>query len=84
MRIRSWEASERSVWTTEAQAWLDINKNYHLYQSFNGSDPYLAETAILELCKPREGEEMTATRYVDKVNLMLLKWSQVATTADRG
>ena len=64
--------------TEGATVWLDINKSYHLYRSFGGSEPYLAETAILELCKPREGEAMLAVAYVDKVNLMLLKWGQVA------
>jgi hypothetical protein len=79
LRIRSWDASERSAWTTEgAKTWLDINKSYHLYQSFNGAKPYLAETAILELCRPREGEQMTATEYVGRVGLMLLKWHQVS------
>lgn len=79
LRIHSWDPSERSVWSTEvAKAWLDINKSYHLYRSFNGSKAYLAETAILELCKPREGESMSAMEYVDRVNLMLLRWNQVA------
>lgn len=78
LRIRAWESSERFAWTTEgAQAWLDINKSYPLYKALNGSKPYLAETAILGLCQPREGEPMSATEYMDKVNLMLVKWARV-------
>jgi hypothetical protein len=79
LRIRSWDSSERSVWTPEgAHVWLDINKSYHLYKSLSGAKPYLAETAILVLCEPRGGEAMSAVQYIDRVNLMLLKWAQVA------
>ena len=83
LRIRSWDSDERSAWTTEgAQVWLDINKSYHLYQHLRGAKAYLAETAILELCGPREGEAMGAAEYIDRVNLMLLKWSHVAGQPD--
>lgn len=84
LRIRSWDSAERSAWTTEgAQRWLDINKSYHLYTSLGGAKPYLAETAILELCKSPEGEAMSAAQYIDGVNLMLLRWAQVAGQADK-
>jgi hypothetical protein len=79
LRIRSWEFTDRFAWNTEgAQVWLDINKSYPLYKALSGSKPYLAETAILALCNPREGESMSASDYMDKVNLMLVKWAQVA------
>ncbi len=82
LRIRSWDPSERSAWTTEgAKVWLDINNTYHLYQSLSGAKPYLAETAILHLCTPSEGEAMSAAQYLERVNLMLLKWAQVAAGA---
>lgn len=78
IRIRSWDSSERSAWTTEGtRVWLDINKSYHLYKSLKGVKPYLAETAILELCKSREGESMSAEQYLELVNSMLLKWDRV-------
>ena len=54
--------------------WLDINKSFPLYQSLRGVKPNLAETAILELCKPKQGEPMDASRYVEHVDLMLSKW----------
>jgi hypothetical protein len=79
LRIRGWDSAERSAWTTEGQqVWLDINKKYPLYGSLSGAKPYLAETAILQLCKPREGETMGAADYLDRVNLMVLKWAHVA------
>jgi hypothetical protein len=79
LRIRSWEPTERSAWTSEGpRVWLDINKSYHLYRSLGGRKPYLAETAILEFCKPHEGESMTAAEYVERSSLMLLRWHQVA------
>lgn len=85
LRIRSWDASERSAWTHEAgQTWLDVNKNYPLYRAIRGDKSYVAETAILELCKPNEGEAMNATDYVDRVNLMLLRWANVAEIGGEG
>ncbi|MSQ61585.1 MAG: hypothetical protein EXR43_03265 [Dehalococcoidia bacterium] len=80
LRIRGWDETERSTWTTEGtQAWLDINKNYPLFVSLRGRKPYLAETAVLELCKPREGEALSAAEYIGKVDLMLFRWSQLNT-----
>lgn len=79
LRIRSWEFTERFAWTTEgAQVWLDINKSYPLYKALSGCKPYLAETAVLALCNPQDGESMSAADYVEKVNLMLVKWAEVA------
>jgi hypothetical protein len=79
LRIRSWEFTERFAWTSEgSQRWLDINKDYPLYKGLSGSKGYLAETAILALCKPQEGEPMSAGEYMDKVNLMLVKWAEIA------
>jgi hypothetical protein len=60
---------------------LDINKNYHLYAAFEGAKAYLAETAILELCKPPEGEEMSAQDYTSQVSLLLLRWRDVVEEA---
>ena len=82
LRVRSWDSSERSAWTTEgAKAWLDINKNYHLYQSLRAAKAYIAETAILLLCAPSNGDSVPADQYIERVNLMLLKWDQL--TNDR-
>ena len=75
LRISAWDPSERSTWNAEgSRMWLDINKNFPLYQSFKGMKPYVAETAILELCKPKQGEPMDARQYVEHVDLMLTKW----------
>lgn len=83
LRIRAWDATERSAWTTEgAKVWLDVNKEYPLYKTLNGAKPYLAETAILEICKPRDQEPMEATQYVDRVDLMLLRWMYKANLTD--
>jgi hypothetical protein len=79
LRIRSWEPTERFAWTKEGnQVWLDVNKSYPLYAALKGSKPYLAETAILCLCQSREGEQLSALDYMERVNLMLVKWAQVA------
>jgi len=78
LRIRAWDSSERSTWNAEgSRTWLDINKSFPLYQSLKGVKPYLAETAILELCKPKQGETMDASRYVEHVDLMLSKWMRL-------
>jgi hypothetical protein len=79
LRIRSWEASVRFAWTNEgAQTFLDINKNFPLYKALNGAKAYIAETAILALCKPVEGESMSVGDYLEKVHHMTLKWAEVA------
>ena len=79
LRIRAWDADERSAWTTDGgKTWLDINSQYPLYPLLNGSKPYLAETAILHICRPRDQEPMDATKYVEQVDLTLLKWMHMA------
>ena len=79
IRIRGWgDGLERSAWTTEgAKVYLDINKSYPLYKYLQGAKPYLTETAILLLCGPNESEPLSASQYVEGVNLMLLKWARV-------
>lgn len=79
LRIRSWHSSERFAWTPEGdKRWLDINKSYPLYRALKGSKPYLAETATLALCQPQETDSMSASEYMEKVNVILLQWAQVA------
>jgi len=79
LRLKSWEGSERSAWTTEgAMVWLDINNQYPLYLTLNGAKSYLAETAILEICRPRDNEPMDAAHYIQRVDQMLLKWISIS------
>jgi len=79
LRVKGMDSSERSSWELEGgKTWLNINNLYHLYLSLEGAKPYLAETAILQVCKPQEGESLQAGEYIERVNLMLIKWAQVA------
>ena len=79
VRVRSWDSNERSTWSTEGRRmFLDVNRAFPLYDQFNRPEAYIAETAILELCKPRAGDEpVNPDDYLDRVNLMLLRWSQL-------
>ncbi len=77
LRVRPWDPAERSARGVDGK-WLDINKNYPLYKSLGGAKAYIAETAILEICKPAEGEVLTASQYIDNTALLLLKWAQEA------
>ncbi len=72
IRISAWDSGERSAWVDGK--WLDINKNYPMYRELNGAKVYLAETAILHLCKPQSGEEMRAEEYIARVDTMMSAW----------
>jgi hypothetical protein len=81
LRIRAWDETERSSWTNEEGGqFLDINKNYHMYRSLQGHKAYLAESAILQLNAPKEGESVTAAEYIERVSLMLIKWAHVVSS----
>lgn len=83
LRVKAWDAAQRSAWTQEdGRIWLDINKHYPLYKVLRGAKPYLAETAILELCKKLcEADGASVAEYLDRVNLMLVRWSEIADEA---
>jgi hypothetical protein len=79
IRIRAWGSSQRSAWVKDdgdaGRQWLDINKNYPIYVRLGGDKAYVAESAILQLCEPREGESMSAAEYSKQVQLWLWKWA---------
>ncbi len=52
-----------------------------MYQSLQGNKAYLAESAILQLNAPKEGESITAAEYIERANLMLIKWAHVVSSA---
>jgi len=74
IRIGAWDPSERSAWVDGR--WLEINKNYPLYRELDGAKAYLAESAILELCKPQPDESMSATEFVDRMSLLMSRWME--------
>ena len=77
LRVKSWDSSERASWQQEGKSWvLAINKNFPLYQLLSGSKPYLAETALMELCASA-GQGTDLRGYVDQVNFLLGRWARV-------
>lgn len=53
------------------------NRRFPLCRELKQSDAYLAETAVLEWCKPASGERLEAADYIDAVNELLLGRSRV-------
>jgi len=79
LRLKVWDESERSTWAADegtTKQWLNINKAYPLYKALRGDGAYIAETAILEICKHEAGQSPES--YLAKVNLLLFRWAAEA------
>jgi hypothetical protein len=57
---------------------IRINKRFCLYQELDGAEGYLAETALLELLSPDEGEQRSVSDFLGEVSQCLLAWQKVA------
>jgi hypothetical protein len=73
------DSSVRSQWRREnGSAKIVVNVKYPLYEEFGGSEPYLAETLVMQLAQPvQEGEVKTLDDYLAEVNNMLRAWAEV-------
>lgn len=72
------DASVRVDWKHEGgKKKLIINRNFPLYKQLEGAPGYIAETIILELAKPDEGDPKSLEQYLDMVNNLLVAWSKV-------
>jgi hypothetical protein len=80
IEIRALEPSLRSevIRSADEITAIVINKAYPLYVELNGNEAYLAETALLELLMPAEGEKTPVAEYIGQVNAALFAWAQVA------
>ena len=76
-RLEAWERFERSRMVTGKKTEIVINTNFPLYAEFKGSEGYLAETIIMKVAEPGEGESRTVTDYVAEVTNMTAVWADV-------
>lgn len=74
------DASVRSQWRQDnGSAKIVVNVKYPLYEQFNGSEPYLAETLIMHLAQPvQEGEVKSLEDYLGEVNNLVKAWAEVS------
>lgn len=71
------DPSVRSQWREEqgSAKKIVVNVKYPLYEEFGGSEPYLAETLIMQLAQPlQEGEVKTLEEFLAEVNNVLRAW----------
>ena len=74
------DPSVRSQWREEqgSAKVIVVNVKYPLYEEFSGSEPYLAETLIMQLAQPlQEGEVKTLEEFLAEVNNVIRAWAEV-------
>lgn len=71
--VRS-EADEENGVVTK----IVINRRYPMYQDLDGNEAYIAETALLELLRPRGGELLPVDQFLGQVNDCLGFWYRTA------
>lgn len=83
------DASDRSVRSflrideqTGRIAAVVINIRYPLYSELDGAEAYLAETAVMELSKPQEGDQKNLTEYLGEVDTWISAWARVREAAE--
>ena len=59
-----------------------INSNYCLYRELDGKEAYLAETALIELLKPAEGDKRFVPEFLGDLEQALIAWHRVASKHD--
>ena len=55
-----------------------INRRYPMYQNLDGDEGYIAETALLELLRPRGSEQLPVDQFLGQVNDCLRYWYRTA------
>jgi len=77
--LESLDPSVRSQWRPDpGSPKIVVNVEYPLYKEFQGSEPYLAETVVMQLAQPlQEGEVKTLEEFLAEVDNMLRAWAEV-------
>ena len=75
--LDAFDPSMRSGWRTNGETKLVVNTAFPLYQEFGPAPGYLAETVVMELAKPLEGQEKTLANYIAEVNQITSAWARV-------
>jgi len=70
------EAFEPSV-RSGSESKIVINTALPLYRALDAAAGYLAETVVMELAKPREGEARSLADYLTEVNAVTAAWARV-------
>ena len=76
-RLESFDLAERSRMETGEKTEVVINTSFPLYTEFTGSPGYLAETIVMKLAEPVEGEDRMVADYVAEVNNVMSVWARV-------
>lgn len=73
------DPSVRSLWRPDpGSPKIVVNIEYPLYREFQGSEPYLAETVVMQLAQPlQEGEAKTLDEFLTEVNNVIRAWAEV-------
>ena len=73
------DPSVRSQWRPDpGSPKIVVNIDYPLYKEFQGSEPYLAETVVMQLAQPlQEGEAKTLDEFLAEVNNVIRAWAEV-------
>ena len=77
--LDAFDPSQRSGWRTEGgESTIVVNTAFPLYDAFDGSPPYLAETIIMKLAEGAEGEmRANLGDYISEVNAVTAAWARV-------
>ena len=76
--LDAFDPSMRSGWRTDGgESRLVVNTAFPLYQEFGAVAGYLAETVVMELAKPLEGEEKNVGDYLAEVNTITAAWARI-------
>ena len=81
-RLESFEPALRSRMETGKKTEVVLNTSFPLYAEFKGSPAYLAETIVMKLAEPIEGESRTVADYVAEVTNTTAAWARVHQGAD--
>ena len=76
--LEAFEPSVRSGWRTDGtESKIVVNTAFPLYRALDAAPGYLAETVVMELAKPREGEGRSLADYLTEVNAVTAAWARV-------
>lgn len=74
----AFDPSVRTEWRSNGRSnELVINQNFCLYEQLDGSPGYLAETILLAVLAPTEGDPKTVDEYLGEVNNLLSVWAGI-------
>ncbi len=81
--LDAFDPSLRSGWRTEGgDTKIVINTAFPLLMEFDGAPGYLAETMVMELAMPQEGEQRDLGDYIAEVNAVTAAWARVHQRAE--